>query len=315
MRLLAFVILTSLATIGATAAPAGRSAPRADCTRTSVGLTPLNDLKKGSYKGFQGGLYPNGANSAPARYVKQGQGFLKLVKPRAGDGTLRPGGKVVLLSVGMSNTTQEFSAFKPMADADPKKDPSLVVVDGAQGGQDAERVKDPGARFWQVIDQRLGRAGVTAAQVQVAWLKQAISGPSEIFPEDARRLQTDLASIVGVMRTRYANLRVVYVSSRIYAGYASSRLNPEPYAYQSGFAVKWLIQDRIQGRSKGRPWLTWGPYLWADGTRARSDGLTWACEDFRSDGTHPSPSGRRKVAERLLRFFETSSTGKVWFVR
>src|SRR3712207_7046545 len=39
---------------------------------------------------------------------------------------------------------------------------------------------------------------------------------------------------------------------------ASTPLNPEPYAYQSGFAVKWLIQDRVRGRIMGRPWLAWG---------------------------------------------------------
>ena len=62
--------------------------------------------------------------------------------------------------------------------------------------------------------------------------------------------------------------------------------------------------------------MLWGPYLWADGVKARkADGLVWEREDLAGDGTHPSPSGRRKVAELLLRFFKTDPTAKGWFVR
>jgi len=39
----------------------------------------------------------------------------------------------------------------------------------------------------------------------------------------------------------------------------------------------------------------------------------WKCDDVRSDGTHPSPSGQAKVGGLLLRFFKTSSTARGWF--
>jgi hypothetical protein len=298
--------------VSATAAPRVSHAPAADCTKTSVGLTPLTDLK-GKYKGFRGGLYPGERNAPPARYRGQGLVQAKLVKPRDAAGRRDPAGKVVLLSIGMSNTTQEFSVFKRIADADPRRQAAVVVVDGAQGGQDAEQIRDGGARFWQVVDSRLQREGVTAAQVQVAWLKQAIARPTEPFPDDARRLQADLRLIVAVMRRRYPNLRLVYLSSRTYAGYATTSLNPEPYAYQSGFAVRWLVQERIAGKLPRRPWLGWGPYLWTDGTRGRRDGLVWTCDDVRRDGTHPSPSGAQKVASLLLRFLTTNATARPWF--
>ena len=32
------------------------------------------------------------------------------------------------------------------------------------------------------------------------------------------------------------------------------------------------------------PWAAWGPYLWANGTEPRSDGLTWPREDFTGGG-------------------------------
>ncbi len=295
------------------AASAGNSTSAADCSKTSMPFTPLIDLGTGKYHGYQGGLYPGGKNAPSKAYLKKGLAYAKLVKPRDASGKAASDGKVVLLSVGMSNTTQEFSEFLRESAA-VKKDSHLVIVDGAQGGQDAEIVKDPEANFWRVLDRRLTAAGVTGAQVQTVWLKEAISRPTETFPADAKRLQADLHAIVTLMGSRFPNLRLVYVSSRTYGGYATTPLNPEPYAYQSGFAVKWLVQERIQGRLEGRPWVGWGPYLWTNGAKGRSDGLTWTCADVRpADGTHPSPSGQQKVAQLLLRFFTTNSTAKPWF--
>lgn len=298
--------------VGALSAPAATQRSAASCARTSVGFVPLKDLGAGSYHGFEGGLYPDGSNAPPGVYLAQGRAMARTVVPRGADGKPSPSGRIALLSIGMSNTTQEFKAFIRAAAADRSTSERLVLVDGAQGGQDAETIKDPGAPFWSRVDERLARAGVTRRQVQIVWLKQAIARESRPFPEDARGLQASLRSVVGILRSRYPNLKLVYVSSRTYAGYATTQLNPEPYAYQSGFAVRWLIQDRMEGRLVG-PWLGWGPYLWTDGTKGRKDGLQWTCDDVREDGTHPSPSGQTKVAGLLLRFFKSSPTSRSWF--
>ena len=278
----------------------------ANCSQTSVALTPLTDLGKRTYHGYHGGLYADGRNSPPKSYLAQGLARARSVKPIDG--------KIVLLSIGMSNATQEFSAFKRLADADARENAALTVVDGAQGGQDAEVVKDPNARFWSVVEQRLAQAAATPTQVQAVWLKEAIARPTQAFPEDAKLLKADLEAIVYVMRSKFPNLKLVYLSSRTYGGYATTPLNPEPYAYDSGFAVKWLVLDRIAGKLAG-PWLAWGPYLWTNGEKGRKDGLVWTCADVRpSDGTHPSPSGQQKVAQLLLRFFTTNATTRPWFL-
>src|ERR1051325_6341134 len=110
-----------------------------DCTLTTTGMTPVNDLGVRSYKGFPGGLYPNGINNPPPAHLAAGMDrATNLVKPRNSAGVVDlANGKIVLISVGMSNTTQEFSQFVSLANADPSKNPQLVIVDGAQGGQDA----------------------------------------------------------------------------------------------------------------------------------------------------------------------------------
>lgn len=296
------------------ASPAARSALGANCARTSVGLTPLPDLGTGTYRGFVGGLYPDGATQPPAAYAQEGLAHPTQVQLRDAAGQPDPNGHVALLSIGMSNATQEFATFQQMADADRRKNAQLTIVDGAQGGQDAEEIKNPHGRYWSVVDQRLQRAGVTAAQVQAIWLQEAIIRPDEPFPADAQRLQADLAAIVTVLTGRFPHLQLIYLASRTYGGYASTPENPEPYAYESGFAVQWLIADRIRGGDG--PWLGWGPYLWTDGIMGRRDGFVWTCADVRStDGMHPSASGCQKVAQLLLSFFTTDLTAQRWFTR
>jgi hypothetical protein len=144
-------------------------------------------------------------------------------------------------------------------------------------------------------------------------------------------LESNLGAIVRALKVRYPNLQQVFLSSRTYGGYATTQLNPEPYAYESGFSVKWLIQAQIEQMRNGghivdaragdlnynsvAPWIGWGPYLWADGTNARSDGLTWERADFVNDGTHPAPeSGVKKVGTLLLNFFKTSPYTRCWFL-
>src|SRR5438067_1298190 len=87
------------------------AAAAADCSRTSVGYTPLTDLGSGRYRGVQGGLYPKGSNRPPQRYLAQGLAAARSVVPRGADGSPSPGGRIALLSIGMSNTNAEFGGW------------------------------------------------------------------------------------------------------------------------------------------------------------------------------------------------------------
>src|SRR3990172_12699811 len=125
------------------------------CARTSVGLTPLDDLAGGTYKGLQGGLYPGGSRVMPGFHQSAGLAIARAIGPLDSDGRASAAGRYVLISIGMSNTTQEFSQFKPMADADASKDPRLAIVDGAQGGVTALQWINPACPCWATIDARL----------------------------------------------------------------------------------------------------------------------------------------------------------------
>ena len=306
MGALRVLILAMLAIIPLAAAqpPNGQAVAGAACSQTSTGLVPLTDLGKRKYRGHLGGLYPGGVNQPSRLYLKQGLAAAKRVRP--------VNGRIVLLSIGMWNTGQEFRSFAKLAGADPTVNPAVKLVDGAMGSWDARRVSRPGAGYWAALDRRLLAEGVSPREVQGVWLKELISGEDRPFPHDARALKANLRAIAQLLPRRFPNLRLIYTSSQTYGGYAVTALNPEPAAYDSGYAVRWLVQDRMAAKLKG-PWIGWGPYLWTDGTKGRADGLTWTCDDVRKDGTHPSPAGATKVANLLLQFFKTDPTAKSWF--
>ncbi|MBF8296025.1 MAG: hypothetical protein HW389_2570 [Bacteroidetes bacterium] len=313
---LAMAILAILSCVGRTV---GQSGPR-----PSTGMKPLTELAAETYKGFPGGLYPGALNVRPRVHDSAGQALARQINPLSQTGLVdQANGKIVLLSIGMSNTTQEFSAFRSVAQNDPARNPRLTLVDGAQGGQTAAVISNGTANFWTVVEQRLVSAGVTTQQVQVVWLKEADAGPTQGFPTYATTLQRELETIARLLKSKYPNLTMTYVSSRIYGGYATTTLNPEPYAYESGFSVKWLIEKQIVGDTSLSygglnplsPWLAWGPYLWSDGMIPRADGLVWESADFQADGTHPSSTGQAKVANLLLNFFKSDPTAAPWFLK
>jgi hypothetical protein len=302
----------------------------ADCGRTSVNLVPLTDLAPDRYLGYPGGLYPGGLNTPPDAHAAIAMGRSSEVQARRTDGTLAPNGRIVLLSLGMTFTSLEYVAFQQMAAGDPQINPAVLLVDGAQNTGFTDQVTQPTSAYWTGVDVRIQAAGATAAQVQVIWLKGAVGNPTGPFPEHAEALRDRLEAMVHIAQARFPNLQIVYFSSRAYGGYAQAgrpnpqRLNPEPYAYESAFAVRWLIEKQINGDAglnpdpaKGpvtAPVLLWGPYLWADGLKARSDGVVWRCSDFQNDGTTPSAGGQQKVANMLMAFLKTHPTSVPWFL-
>lgn len=277
-------------------------------------MTPLSDLGSAQYLGFPGGLYPDGINSRPSAYDDAGVALGATTQPVDKDGQPSTAGKIVLISIGISNASREFSQFIRLADADPGKNPSLFLIDAARNGADATLIADRSGSYWTHVERQLQRGEVTAAQVQVVWLKTALAFESRGFPENARFLQGELRSILEILEAKFPQLKLVYVSSRTYGGYSEIDLSPEPIAYESAFAFKWLIEERIDNSDQSTPWISWGPYLWADGLNRRSDGLLWERSDFEPDGVHPSQQGALKVATRLLDFFENDPSARPWFV-
>ncbi len=106
------------------------------------------------------------------------------------------------------------------------------------------------------------------------------------FPANAYDLVRKFGNIMRALRSRYPNLRLVFLASGSYGGYVKNidRVK-EPYTYEGGFDKKWLIQAQIDQMASGdtsvdgragdlnyntvAPWIGWGPYFWADGVNPR----------------------------------------------
>ena len=300
-----------------------------DVPNTTTPIVALNDLGTGTYQGSEGGLYPNGSNVRPASHDADGVNFAKGIVPLDGNGNYSPTGKYVLMAIGESTEQNEFNRFLPIAESDPTRNPYLVFVNGAQGGATPNNFTSTSSVYWStVLNNYLPQNGVTANQVVAIVMEDTDGIATGTFPSDISNLQAEYETMMQTMHTLFPNLKLVYFSSRVYGGYSNGvghPDNPEPYAYEVGFAVKWAIQDQINGNANLNynpalgpgvaPWMSWGPYYWSNGMLGRSDGLIWDCADFAADGTHPSSQfGQLKVASELLQFLKTDDTTTPWYL-
>lgn len=285
-------------------------AHNANCAATSIGLIPLTEPGGG-------GLYSDGSNVPP--YMASINAANAQIVPRDANGAPSSAGKVVLLGLGMSNANLEFAQLDQVTRTDAQKDPALTLVNGAQNGWDIVRVNGAeGTTYWATVQSQLAARSVTAAQVQVIWLKQAIINPATYgnYAQYNAALVDQYTTHLQTIATKFPNVKLIYLNSRSYGGYVwDQTTEPEPYAWSSGLAVKDLIglQQAGDARLSSVPLLLWSWYFWADGTTPRTDGWAWPCSYFASaDGLHPSGAGALALAYRIRTFLRTDLT-TTWY--
>jgi hypothetical protein len=296
-------------------------------------LIPLNDLGPAPYDyGYIGGLWDDGTNTIPADHAAAGLHRASLIQPLDADGHPSPDGKVGFIVAGFNETSMIANAFADMTRDDPRVRHDVIFVNAAMAGIDATHwTRDDDLNYDRIRNVPLRAAGLTEKQVQAAWVELADDYPYLPLPiqfGDAYLLKSNLAGALRAMKKRWPNLQVAYLSSRVYGGYATTNWNPEPYAYEAGLSVRWIVLGQISFMRDGSiwdtrissldyekgvaPWVTWGPYLWANGTTPRSDGLTWQRDDFAADGETISDRGARKAAQLLFDFMLHEPTAQ-WF--
>jgi len=300
------------------------AAPAKDCNITQVNLVPLDVLGSNTYQGVKGGLYIDGSNTRPCNYEELGIDIANTVKPLDVNGQVDlTNGVIGVASIGMSNCNYEFAKFMQIASNDQTINPRIIFANGASGGattEQWEKTNDKkGLIVWGKFADSLAVAGIAPTQLQVIWVKNMTRVPMgnnanlEVYRAyDVSKLK----ALVTNIKQLYPGVKLCYHSSRIYGGYRPNALNAEPYCYWSGFSIQELVRLRMNNAIDS-PWISWGPYLWTDGTRtgnASFPELRWLCEDLANDGIHPSDSGTQKVAEMLLHFLKTDTTSAPWFL-
>ena len=301
-----------------------------DVTKTTTPMVPLTDLGTRTYEGVEGGLYLSGSNIMPSSHDADGVAFAQSIQPLDANGNPDPNGKIALMSMGMSVTFDTFLKFMTDAGADPSLNKSLVFVPAAQprlGAVDWANINSPA--WTETFQYFLPQSGVTPQQVQAAWVESVDANPHGAFPGDMATLQSEFETAAQLMHTEFPNLKLAFFTSREYGAYENGLPHggdKEPFAYESAFAVRGMIQDQLNGvpamnynAANGpvvAPWVAWGPYIWGNGLLARSDGLVWPCYYFESDGQHPSSKtgGSEQDANMLLNFLKTSDVTAPWFL-
>ena len=273
-------------------------------------LVPLTELAAPYLEVGEPGLYPGGANEPTGEALARALARAAAVVPRDATGAPAEGGWIGFVAVGMSNTNQEWSRFERESDRDGGHAARVVLVDAAQGGKDAFAMDEESDPYWALFDQRLATAGVDPDQVQVVWLKQSVAGEQLVgdFPERMQPLRDGLGAVVDLLAARCANLQLVLASSRIWS--SGSR---RTFAYETAFAAKGLVADRLALPPEAGPWVGWGPYLWADGANPRADGLTWEPWDLEDDGVHPGPTAEWTVAQALASHLVANAWTAPWY--
>lgn len=306
-----------------------------NCTAPTTGLVPINDLGTGTFTNaasqvWTGGLYLGGSNYMPYPHKAAGIQQSIQIAPRDTSGGVNQNGKIVWLSIGMSNANFESQQFIPIANGYSNKNPKLMLINGAQGSMSAERISSPWLpeyyEFWDTLYSRLSDSGVNFKQVQVIWFKEAnpIFGSGATVMQYYDSLQVQFTRAMHEINVRFPNAKICYMASRISARYATTNLNPEPYSYYTGWAVRNLIEKQINGDTslifsgpnKKSPFLMWGIYMWSDGStpQVTNPNIFIDCPvDLTADGTHPSATGSIKVGNWLLDFYKNDTLSCPWF--
>ena len=336
---------------------------------------PLMDMTASqNYLSFAGGLYENSSDTVPADHDTDGRAIAGQIQPLDTNGNPSASGTILFTSIGMSNAADEFGQFIGQATSSSQvNQTSLVIANGAKGGITACMwVNAQGSpacslhtqnQYDRVRDEVLTPMGLTEKQVQIVWINEANGGPgvagcgnsggqpcdslcnpstqgcqNTSSTTEALRFEMQMGEILRAAKQRWPNLKLAFISTRIYAGYATDDLSPEPYAYEYGYSAKWMIEAQVNQirtstvdptagdlnyNNGTAPWVGWSAYIWANGANPRSDGLVWCngqpnapCSgevDFQSDGTHPNSTGQQKVATMLMNFFLNSPYSQPWF--
>lgn len=291
-----------------------------DVVKPDTLIIPLNDLGTDKYRGYTGGLYPNGANEPSGTYAENLMTASRAIVPLNLAGEPETGGKIVFISMGASTGGKNMDALIAKTVDNPDTNPDLYLINCNQGanGASLSNISNPLDPYWLRVNHTIENK-TSYKQVQVAYLET--DDPADVsWPDRPLTIKVNLQSALRVMKNKFPNLKLVYVLGRTRTFPGVKLWNIEPGPYYFGWACKWAIEDQIngtdgtgyQGRDAVAPMLAWGFYQWADSLPRKTDGFSWRSYQT-SDALHATPEGQDTLSGRFQRFLLTDKFAQHWY--
>jgi hypothetical protein len=289
-------------------------------------LTPLNDLGKRKFKGYMGGLYPNGINHPAGTYAKDLLAICRNLTPLDTSGNpSAQGGKIVFASIGWSISGQNLVALKAKTQGNPLTNPKLAFYNFSEGKGQARinNIMNPDDSYWDLVATRVKNLHTSYRQVQIIYLESEDSTDNTSFPARPLQVKDELEACFRVFKQKFPNVKLVYLLGRTTTfGNYQNIFNTEPCPYYFGWACKWAIEDQVNGvpgtEYKGpsivSPLITWGFYDWATSTPRKTDGFTWTVDET-TDGLHGNDAGKDSISTRWQNFLLTDRFAKKWYAK
>jgi hypothetical protein len=179
--------------------------------RRDTAKIPLNDLGTGTFRGYMGGLYPNGANKPSGQYADDLLTASRSIIPIDRHGNPSDTGKIVFISLGASVGGHMMKALIPKTENNPLTNPSLFLINCNQGAGFASlnHIMNPNDGYWDRVNHTITNK-TSAKQVQVIYLET--DDTTEIkWPNKANLVRNDIDSCLRVFKKKFPNVKVVYV--------------------------------------------------------------------------------------------------------
>jgi hypothetical protein len=199
---------------------------------------------------------------------------------------------------------------------------------------------------WTLCENQVAKSHLTDAQIQAAVMEIVETDPSgngfstlssmthappcasgDTSTIDACYVEQQAGAVIRLAKEKFPNLRLLYLYTRAYGGWAITPLSPEPNAYEYGFSAQFLVQAQINQADNGgsadgvagnlaysvAPVVLFAPYQWASGATANSEGTVWPDLDtyfYTGDWTHYGTLGYTQSGSVMNNYFlGTSASG------
>jgi hypothetical protein len=287
----------------------------------TANLTPLNDLGTRTFKGYVGGLYPNGENAPSGTYADDLLAISNTIVPLDTAGNPKSFGQVLFISLGASTASDNMTTLRLKTVGNPLTYSKLHLLNCCQAKTGVlSQMSNPNSDYWKHVLSVMKKAKAGARQVQVIYMETDDSLKLQNFPDRAIEIKNRIKAAMLVMKQKCPNLKVLYLNGRTRSFGNNTDWNREPSPHYFGWACKWLIGDQIDGvpgtEYKGpnpvAPIATWGFYEWAKTTPRTTDGYAWLKTES-TDGLHATPAGLDSIARRFQNFLLTDPYASKWY--